>query len=123
MARQPLRSLRVPDHIWKAAMDTARNRGESLSAVANRLLAAYGGVDAPPQPWITQPDQVLEFGERLAAAGAFDTPADALYYIDKPYKWDDEHDEWVRLGSPTPPEPGVKSDTTAWDSFIDLIDV
>ena len=47
----------------------------------------------------------------------------AVYYTEKPYKWDDEHHNWVRLGRPKPPEPGVKSDTTAWDAFVALIDV
>lgn len=122
MARQPLRSLRMPDRIWDAAMTTAKDRGESLSAAANRLLAAYGGVDAPPQPWIMRPDQVIEFGHILAAAGAFDTPQDALYYIEKPHKWEDEHDEWLRLGRPSPPEAVPKTDTSAWDTFTNRLD-
>jgi hypothetical protein len=103
MARQPLRSLRVPDHIWEGAMKTAKSRGESLNAVANRLLAAYGGVDAVAQPWITQPDQVLVFGRILVHAEVFDTAAAAFHYLEKPYKWDDLHDEWERLGCPQPP--------------------
>lgn len=103
MARQPLRSLRSPDHIWEAAMKTAKTRGESLNAAANRLLATYGGLDAPAQPWIMQRDQVLLFGRILACAEFFDTVLDAFDYVDKPYKWEDVHDEWERLGRPEPP--------------------
>jgi len=105
-------------------MKTAGERGESLNAVTKRLLAMYGGVDMPPQPWISQPDQVLAFGHVLAEAGVIDTAADAFCYIERPYKWDDLHDEWVRLGCPCPPERewGMKSDTCAWESFIERVD-
>lgn len=121
MARQPLRSLRVPDRIWEPAMAAAEQRGESLSAAANRFLAGYGGVDLPDQPWILSRDEVLSFGHVLAAGDAFTTPDDVLYYFEKPYKWDDLHDEWVKLGSPQPPESNTNADATAWKSFAERI--
>jgi hypothetical protein len=121
MARQPLRSLRVPDRIWGAAMSTANNRGESLNAAINRLLAVYAGVDVPTQPWTTQPDQVLAFGRVLAAADVIDAAGDAFYYVEKPYKWDDLYDKLERLGRPWPPDLGVKPGAS-WVAFIEHVD-
>ncbi len=114
--RQPLRSVRVPDHLWDAAKAAAEGRGESVNAAVNRMLMAYAGVDVADQPWVLRPDLVLAFGRVLAAAGALDTVDDAFYYVEKPYKWEDLHQVWVQLGSPWPPEPGRTSDR--WDSFV-----
>lgn len=123
-------------------MKMAKNRGESLNAVANRLLAFYGGVDATAQPWVTQPDQVLVFGRVLANAEVFESAEEAFYYMEKPYKWDDLHDEWERLGCPQPPSrddleearmlgAGTRSgelrrkhsrDKQRWTAFTDVIE-
>ena len=108
--RQPLRSLRVPDHLWDAAKAAAEGRGESVNAAVNRMLTTYAGVDVANQPWVLRPDLVPAFGRALAAANAFDTADDAFYYLEKPYKWEDLHHEWEQLGSPWPPEPGRNSD-------------
>jgi hypothetical protein len=37
----PLRAVRVPDDLWDAALAAARDRGESVSEVVRRALAAY----------------------------------------------------------------------------------
>jgi len=37
----PPRSIRVPDELWKAAQDTALDRGETVSEAVNRFLARY----------------------------------------------------------------------------------
>lgn len=118
MARQPLRSLRVPDHIWDAAMARAGALGESLSSAVNRFLAVYGGVDAAPALWFTDPGEVLTFGFVLSEADMLDTADDVLYYIDKPHKWDELHEEWIRLDRPRAPEKAPNA-SSAWKAFIE----
>jgi hypothetical protein len=39
--RQPVRTVRVPDDLWRAAQDRAKERGESVSAVILRALWRY----------------------------------------------------------------------------------
>ena len=41
MARDPLRAIRVPDDLWKAAQAKARERGEPVSEVIRRALQRY----------------------------------------------------------------------------------
>lgn len=41
MPRNPTRTLRIPDVLWFAALEVARERGESLSAVIRRALTTY----------------------------------------------------------------------------------
>lgn len=42
MSGIPIRTVRVPDDIWKAAQAEAERRGESVSAVIVRALKRYG---------------------------------------------------------------------------------
>lgn len=42
MAPIPIRTVRVPDDVWKAAQERAAERGESVSAVIVRALKRYG---------------------------------------------------------------------------------
>ena len=37
----PLRNVRVPDDLWRAAMSKALDRGETLSEVIRRALEKY----------------------------------------------------------------------------------
>lgn len=39
--KAPMRSLRVPDDLWNAAMEKANERGESLSEVIRKALERY----------------------------------------------------------------------------------
>lgn len=39
--KAPMRSLRVPDELWKAALAKAEERGESLSEVIRKALERY----------------------------------------------------------------------------------
>ena len=39
--KTPLRAVRVPDELWKAAQAVARGRGETLSEVIRDCLSAY----------------------------------------------------------------------------------
>jgi negative regulator of replication initiation len=50
--RTPLRSIRVPDDLWRAAMAVADERGESITDVLRRALERYvrtGRADRPQQ--------------------------------------------------------------------------
>lgn len=42
LGNTPLRSVRVPDEVWQAALEAAAKRGESLSAAIVRMLREYG---------------------------------------------------------------------------------
>ena len=37
----PLRSIRIPDDLWHAALERADERGESVTAVVIRALERY----------------------------------------------------------------------------------
>lgn len=39
----PIRSVRVPESIWRAAKDRAEREGTTVSAVIVRLLERYAG--------------------------------------------------------------------------------
>lgn len=39
--KTPLRAVRVPDELWKAAQAVAKARGETLSEVIRDCLSAY----------------------------------------------------------------------------------
>lgn len=43
MSATPIRNIRVPDDLWRAAQVEAENRRETVSAVIIRALAAYVG--------------------------------------------------------------------------------
>lgn len=104
MAGQPLRSLRVPDHIWEAGKTTAYQRGESWNAAVVRLMAAYGGVDvAGEKAWLLDYHEVLSFAHILDALDWFAGVGDVLDYFDKPHKWSDLRRAWVDAGRPWPP--------------------
>jgi len=42
MSENRLRSVRVPDDVWKAAQEKAAEKGETVSAVIVRALRRYG---------------------------------------------------------------------------------
>jgi hypothetical protein len=41
MNNTPLRAVRVPDEVWRAAQAKARSENKPLSTVIRRLLAQY----------------------------------------------------------------------------------
>ncbi len=45
--RDPIRTFRIPDAEWQAALEVAKSRDESLSAVIRRALRAYVMRHAP----------------------------------------------------------------------------
>jgi len=54
-----------------------------------------------PPPWYADYSEVLAFGHVLNDLDRFDTPGDVLYYLEKPHKWDGEHELWVGCNRPT----------------------
>jgi hypothetical protein len=45
--KTPVRNLRVPDHIWKPALEKARAEGTTLTEVIIRFLIRY--ISTPPR--------------------------------------------------------------------------
>jgi predicted transcriptional regulator len=41
MAPSPLRSVRIPDEVWLAALDVAAQRNETVSEVIRKALEKY----------------------------------------------------------------------------------
>ena len=50
--------------------------------------------------WWEHQAEVLTFARVLHSGGEFETVEDALYFIEKPWKWDAEHTRWIDLGAP-----------------------
>lgn len=74
-----------------------------------------------PQPetetrWFDDPDQVHAFGGLLVAAGEFDTAQSLLDYIEKPWKWDRERDQWIAHG-----RPNAEDNPEQWQAFVELL--
>jgi hypothetical protein len=66
-----------------------------------------------PLRWFDDPAEVVTFGRALYHAGGIDDdPDDAFDYIERPWKWDPEHDAWVDYGRP------AGSDQSGWGGFI-----
>lgn len=51
------------------------------------------------------------------------TAEDVVYFIDKPWKYDELYTMWIDAGQPTPPDTGNPQTTDeqrrAWDDFYD----
>lgn len=52
-------------------------------------------------PWYVDHGEMLAFAHALHARGDFVDVEAALHYIEKPWKWDADHDLWVFCGRPT----------------------
>lgn len=61
------------------------------------------------QRWYEEREELLSFARVMKELGAFGCGADeadtVLYYIEKPWKWTEEHDDWVSLGRPSADDP------------------
>jgi hypothetical protein len=62
--------------------------------------------------WIHDPDEVLAFGRVLVDSDELDSARDVLDYIEKPQKWNNEHELWEHNGSP------CDSTERGWDEFL-----
>jgi len=70
--------------------------------------------------WTTDYQEIVAFGEVLYRAGLLVNPDeeygdDIFYYLQKPGKWDREHQVWVARG-----RPGTESD--GWELFRRAVD-
>lgn len=50
--------------------------------------------------WFDDTSEVLAFVRALDAAHELDSIDAALAIIDRPWRWDDEHEQWIRAGRP-----------------------
>jgi hypothetical protein len=48
VAKTPLRSIRVPTDVWRAAQAKAEERGETLTEAIIRFLRRYAAKPTPP---------------------------------------------------------------------------
>ncbi len=66
--------------------------------------------------WFDDPMIVLRFAHILHECGVFLDGKEAidsiLDYFEKPWKWDDEHTRWVKLGRPAAADISNASDLT-----------
>lgn len=63
------------------------------------------------------PDDLLRFAHALADADGFAGDiSNALYFFEKPWKWEPEYERWRQLGSPTDPSE------SGWDEFCEAVD-
>lgn len=46
--------------------------------------------------WFEWPDRVWEVADWAVDCGTFATPREVLDFFEKPWKWEDLHDEWYR---------------------------
>lgn len=65
--------------------------------------------------WYEDYRELGSFASVLYDADEFDDVSELLYYIEKPYKWDTEHDKWEEMGNPS-------SDDDEWDEFKAILD-
>jgi hypothetical protein len=73
------------------------------------------GVNTPPAGrWFDDYTEIVKFGQVLYAADRFGEPEaqSVLYYFEKPWKWDNEHDAWVKRGQP------IEAGQHDWDGFL-----
>jgi predicted transcriptional regulator len=73
-SRTPVRSVRVPDDLWRAAQQAAQDQGETVSEVIVRALDQY----ARSGGWQVDPVTLLE---RLAALHASGVLPDAEWAV------------------------------------------
>jgi hypothetical protein len=64
--------------------------------------------------WFNEYDELVGFASVLLAADAFAEPEaqSVIYYFEKPWNYDREHQAWVKHGRPTGAEY-----SDAWDNF------
>lgn len=51
-------------------------------------------------PWWTEHDELVRFAHVLDGNGEFADASDAIYFFEKPWKWEEEHVEWVNASRP-----------------------
>lgn len=61
--------------------------------------------------WYDDFDERLRFADVLIELDFLETPRDAVYYMEKPWKYDGEYETWVGCGEPWHDEQG-------WNFFV-----
>lgn len=69
--------------------------GDLLLASMERRRALIDG-----DQWFTDAGEALDFARALHLVGAFADVDAVLYYFEKPYKWTEEHKDWVLADRP-----------------------
>ena len=71
----------------------------------------------PSQDWITDHDELCRFAAVLLYVHR-SSAQDILYFFEKPWKWEPEHQIWVDCGRPD------SAEDEGWEAFLDqLVDV
>jgi hypothetical protein len=65
--------------------------------------------------WVNDSTEVLAFAHVLTDAGHLNDIQDALYFFEKPHKWEREHEIWNGCDRPTHGDEG-------WDWFLRKLD-
>jgi hypothetical protein len=66
-------------------------------------------------PWFTDHSELVTFGWTLEELGEFGSPGEVLYFMEKPWKWEDAHQSWIEHNRPG------KEDTADWQAWIDAM--
>lgn len=66
-------------------------------------------------------DNFLTFTRALVNAGAFDSEADLLYFLEKPWKWSTAYAVWTANGRPTNDES--PEDVAGWRRFLEALEI
>jgi hypothetical protein len=66
--------------------------------------------------WFEYAAERNAFARVLVESGQVSDTEDVLYFYEKPHKWDEEYDLWVRFGRPT------VDDEVVWNSFLNELD-
>lgn len=85
----------------------------STKTTTQNLRVVSGGA---PGDWDESFAEVLRFGRVLNNAEEFDNPSEVLYYFEKPYKWDREHETWSEMGEP------YDDGDDSWSEFVEYLD-
>lgn len=85
-----------------------------ITKTTTRILRPISG--GAPGDWDENFSEVLRFARVLNNAEEFDNPNEVLYYFEKPYKWDKEHDQWTEFEEP------YDEDDENWGDFIEYLD-
>jgi DNA-binding transcriptional regulator YhcF (GntR family) len=94
---------------------------------AGLLDAQQGrGVFVVAPPWYTSMDELNCFAHVLIDSDRIDADQckDLIYYYEKPWKWDREHQVWRALGEPMEPSRAdspktYAADCKAWDELLE----
>lgn len=65
--------------------------------------------------WINDREALHATADMLTSAGWLDTAQDVVYFLEKPWKWQEQRDLWIAAGSPTP-------GSDAWQLLVKRLD-